>query len=93
MVVEHSVVIRVTSFEDAQLTSRRPALHRLLMICKAYEVVTNIWVSIPCIAGTLFRRINETYKLVVAAVGLCRHSVGIGDGFSWKRAMAMSSGT
>ena len=35
-VVEHSVVIRVTSFEDFQLTSTRPALHRLLMIYKAY---------------------------------------------------------
>ena len=68
------------------------------MICKAYEaseVVANIWVWIPCIAGTPFRRINEklgaetgdlamTYKLKVAAVGLCRHDVGIGDGFSWK---------
>ena len=96
VVVEHSVVIRVTSFEDVQLTSRRPALHRLLMICKAYEayeVVVKIWVSIPCTAGTPFRRINEklgvetlamTYKLVVAAVGSCRHDVGIGDGFSWK---------
>ena len=98
MVVEHSVVIRVTSFEDLQLTSTRPALDRLLMICKAYEayeVVAHIWVSIPCIAGTPFRRINEklgaetgnlamTYKLEVAAVGLCRHDVRIGDGFSWK---------
>ena len=37
MVVEHSVVIRVKSFEDLQLTSTRPALDRLLMICKAYE--------------------------------------------------------
>ena len=52
VVVEHSVVIRVTSFQDVQLTSRRPALHRLLMICKAYEVVANIWVTIACIAGT-----------------------------------------
>ena len=53
----------------------------------------DIWVSIPCTAGTPFRRINEkrsaetgdlamTYKLVVAAVGLCRHVVGIGGGFS-----------
>ena len=93
-----SVVIRVTSFEDVQLTSGRPALHRLLMICKAYgtyEVVANIWVWIPCIAGMPFRRTNEklgaetgdlamTYKLEVVAVGLCRHDVGIGDGFSWK---------
>ena len=87
-VVEHSVAIRVTSFGDVQLTSRRPALHRLLMICKACEVVANIWVSIPCIAGTPFRRINEklgaetddlamTYKLEVAAVGLCHHDVRI----------------
>ena len=93
VVVEHSVVIRVTSFEDFQLTSTRPALHRLLMIYKAYEVVVDIWVSIPCTTGTPFRRINEklgaetvdlamTYKLVFAAVGLCRHAVGIGGGFS-----------
>ena len=49
----------------------------------------------PCTAGTPFRRINEklgaetgdlamTYKLVVAAVGLCRHAVRIGGGFSWE---------
>ena len=48
-VVEHSVAIRVTSSEYLQLTSTRPALHRLLMICKAYEVVVDIWVSIPYI--------------------------------------------
>ena len=89
-VVEHSVVIRVTSFEDVQLTSRRPVLHRLLRICKAYDVVVDIWVSIPCTAGTHFRRINElgdlamTWKLVVAVVGLWQHEVRIGDGFSWK---------
>ena len=88
--VEHSVVIRVTSSEDLQLTSTRPALQRLLMICEAYDVVVDIWVSIPCTAGTHFRRINETgdfamtCKLVVAAVGLCWHDVRIGDGFSWK---------
>ena len=46
VVVEHSVVIRVTSFEDLQLTSTRPVLDRLLMICKAYDVVVDIWVSI-----------------------------------------------
>ena len=54
VVVEHSVVFRVTSFEDLQLTSTRPALECLLMICKAYEayeVVANIRVSIPCIVG------------------------------------------
>ena len=95
VVVEHSAVIRVTSFEDLQLTSSRPALDRLLMICKAYDVVVDIWVWIPCIAGTSFRRIYEklgaetgnlamTCKLEVADVGLCRHDVRIGDGFSWK---------
>ena len=87
VVVEHSVVIRVTSVEDVQLTSMRPAQSL------AYEVVANIWVSIPCIAGTPFRCINEkldaetgdlamTYKLEVTAVGLCRHDVRIGGGFS-----------
>ena len=85
VVVEHSVVIRVTSFEDFQLTSTRPALDRLLMICKVYEVVANIWVLIPCTDCMPFRHINEklgsetgnlamTYKLVVAAFGLCRHT-------------------
>ena len=58
-------------------------------------MVEDIWVSIPCTAGTPFRRINEklgaetgdlamTYKLVVAAVGLCRHAVRLGDAVSWK---------
>ena len=98
-VVEHSVAIRVMSFEYLQLTSTRPALHRLLMICKAYDVVVDIWGSIPCTTDTHFRRVNElgdlamTYKLVVAAVGLCGHDVRIGDGDSvGSGAMAMSSG-
>ena len=43
-VVEHSVAFRVTSPEDLQLTSARLALFRLLMICKAYDVVVDIWV-------------------------------------------------
>ena len=74
----------------------RPVLHLLLMICTACDVVANIWVPIPCTAGTPFRRVNEkfgaeagdiamTYKLVVAAVVLRRCAVRIGDGFSWKR--------
>ena len=103
-VVEHSVAIRVTSFDDLQLVSTRRALHHLLRVCKAYDVVVDIWVSIPCTAGTSFRRINEkrgaetgdlamTYKLVVAAVGLCRHAVQIGGGFSskwrWQRALRL----
>ena len=53
-VVETSVAIRVTSFEDLQLVSTRHALHRFLRICKAYGVVVDIWVSIPCTAGTPF---------------------------------------
>ena len=45
-VVEHSVAIRVaSSSEDLQLTSTRRALHRLPMICKAYDVVVDISVS------------------------------------------------
>ena len=43
-VVEHSVAIRVTSSEDLQLASTRCALHRLLRICKACDVVVDIWV-------------------------------------------------
>ena len=53
VVVEHSVVIRVTS-EDLQLVSTRRALYHLLRICKA-----DIWVLIPCTVGTPFQRINE----------------------------------
>ena len=71
LVVEHSVVIRVTSLEDLQLTSRRPALDRLLMICKAYEVVANIWVFDPM-------------HCCHAHVGLCRHAARIAGGFSWE---------
>ena len=63
-------------------------LHRLLRICKAYDVVVDIWVPTSWTADTPFRRIDEklgsetgdlamTYKLVVAAVGLCRHAGGI----------------
>ena len=85
-VVEHSVAIRVTSFEELQLVNTRRAQHHLLRICRAYDVVVDIWVSIPCAAGTHFLRINEklgeetgalamTYELVVAAVGLCRNAV------------------
>ena len=86
---DSELAIRVTSSEDLQLASTRRALHRLLRNCKTYDVVVDIWVSIPCTAGTPFRRINEkrgtetgdlamTYKLVVAAVGVCRHAVRIG---------------
>ena len=66
-------------------------------------MVVDIWVSIPCTAGTLFRRINEkrgaetgnlamTYKLVVAALvcvdTLCELVAdSVGSG-----AMGMSSG-
>ena len=94
-VVEHSVAIRVTSPEDLQLVSTRRVLHRLLRICKAYDVVVDNWVSIPFTVGAPFRLNNEklgaktgdlamTYKLAVAAVGLCRHVVRSGSGFSWE---------
>ena len=74
----------VTSSEDLQLASTRCVLHRLLRICKAYDVVVDIWVSIPCTVGTRFGWINDTYKLVVAAIGLCRHVVRNGGGFCWE---------
>ena len=93
--VKHSVAIRVTSPEYLQFVSTRRVLHRLLRICKAYVVVVDIWVPTSWIAGTPFRRIDDklgsetgdlamTYKLVIAAVGLCRHTAGIGDRFSCK---------
>ena len=93
-VVEHSVAIQASS-EDLQLVSTRRVLHRLLRFCKAYDVVVDIWVSIPCTVGASFGLKSEkpgaetsdfaiTYKLVDAAVGLCRHAVRIGGGFSWE---------
>ena len=68
----------------------------LLKICKAYDVFVDNWVSIPFTVGAPFRLNNEkpgtetgdramTYKLAVAAVGLCRHVVRIGSGFSRER--------
>ena len=65
------------------------------MFCKAHDVVVDIWVLIPCTACAPFKRINKklgaetsnlamTYKLEVAAVGLCSHAVGVGGRFSWK---------
>ena len=68
------MAIRVTSSEELQLASTRCALHRLLRICKAYDVVVDIWVSIPCTAGTPFRRLNEkrgaeTHDLQVGSCG------------------------
>ena len=74
----HSVAIRVTSSEGLQLASTRCALHRLLRICKAYDVVVDIWVSIPCTADTCFMWIDDT------TIGFCRHAVRIGGGFCWK---------
>ena len=56
--VEHSVVIRITSVEDLQLVSTRPALHRLLMIDKACEVWTSGFRShaqLASISGVLTR--------------------------------------
>ena len=63
VVVEHSVAIRVTSPGDLQLVSTRRVLHCLLRICKAYDVVVDILVSIE--TGDL----AMTYKLV--ARGAC----------------------
>ena len=83
-VVEHPVAIRVTTSEDLRLASARCALHRLLRICEAYDVVVDIWVSIPCTVGTRFGWINDTYIMAVAAIGLCRHAVRIGGGFCWE---------
>ena len=52
--VKHSVAIRVTSPEYLQFVSTRRVLHRLLRICKAYDVVVDIWVPTSWIAGTPF---------------------------------------
>ena len=84
------MAVRVTSSEGMHLTSTRRALHRLLRVCKAYDVVVDLWFSILCNAGMPFKWINEklgaetgdlalTFMLVDVAVGLCR----IGGGFNW----------
>ena len=72
-VVEHSVAIRVTSSEDLQLDSTRYALHRLLRICEAYDVVVDIWVSIPCTVGSV--RKNSR------ASGPCRYTFQMDQGY------------
>ena len=58
-------------------------------------MVVKIWVSFSCTSGAPLWLINEklgaetgdlamTYKLVVAAVGLCRHTVGSSGRFCWE---------
>ena len=90
VVVEHSVVIRDSCFDDLQPMSTWRAMRRLLRICNAYDEVVGTWVLIPCIAGTTFRRTDEklgaetgdfvmSYKSVVAAVETSRDDVGFGD--------------
>ena len=90
VVVEHSVVIRDSCFDDLQPMCTWRAVRRLLRICNAYDGVVGTWVLIPCIAGTTFRRIDEklgaetgdfvmSYKSAVAAVGMSRRAVGSGD--------------
>ena len=87
-VVEHSVVIRDSCFDDLQPMCTWRAVRRLLRICNAYGGVVGTWVLIPCIAGTTFRRTDEklgaetgdfamSYKSVVAAVGMSRSRCGI----------------
>ena len=90
VVVEHSVLIRDSCFDDLQPMCTWRAVRRLLRICNAYDEVVGTWVLIPCIAGTIFRRTDEklgaetgdfimSYKSVVAAVEMTRHAVGSGD--------------
>ena len=90
VVVEHSVVIRDSCFDDLQPMSTWRAMRRLLRICNAHDGVVGTRVLIPCIAGTPFRRLDEklgaetgdfvmSYKSVVAAVETSRHAVGFGD--------------
>ena len=90
VVVEHSVVIRDSCFDDLQPTCTWRAVRRLLRICNACGGVVGTWVLIPCIVGTTFRRTDEklgaetsdfvmSYKSVVAAVGMSRRAVGSGD--------------
>ena len=59
--VKHSVAIRViSSSEDLQLVSTRRVLHRLLRICKTYDVVVHIWVSIE--TGEPLVCVNTLYE-------------------------------
>ena len=60
--------------QDLQLTSMRLALHRLLMICKAYDVVVDIWVSISATTAvvdlTVLRTPRGEWKYVCLLCGL-----------------------
>ena len=60
--VEHSVVIRDSCFDDLQPMSTWRAMRRLLRICNAYDGVVGTWVLIPCIAGTTLRRTDSALR-------------------------------
>ena len=85
-VVEHSVVIRDSCFDNLQPMSTWRAMRRLLRICNAYDGVVGTWVLIPCIAGTTFRRTDEKlgaetgdFVMSYRSAGMSRRAVGSGD--------------
>ena len=79
-VVEHSVVIRDSCFDDRQPMSTWRTMRRLLRICNAYDEVVGTWVLIPCIAGTTFRRTDE--KLGAETGDFC-HVLQVGSRGRW----------
>ncbi|CAK0892990.1 unnamed protein product, partial [Prorocentrum cordatum] len=77
-VVGHSIAVQVAVQDDlAQRTTRR-ALHRLVRICQLYDIILDVWASIPCTADSPLRR----------ASGLMDVETGrefkIGGGFTWE---------
>ena len=73
-VVEHSV-----AFRDFQLVSTRRVLHRLVRICKTYDVVVVIWVSISTTTAvddsTVLRTPREEWKYSAFFVRLSLNSL------------------
>jgi len=94
-VIDSCVAVRVTASDDLSQKKTKVALHRLLRLCKLYEVDIDIWVAIPCTSGSPWAKVNAlkgietgdaqlTDTLIEAAVSLCRHACRNGGGIHWE---------
>eukprot|EP00974_Lingulodinium_polyedra_P024938 2411873-Lingulodinium_polyedra.AAC.1 len=71
-VVDHSIAVRVTAQDDMTKKSTRRALHRLVRLCQLYDIVLDVWVSIPCTAGCPWSRINDLLGIPTGDIDLAR---------------------
>ena len=89
------MAVRVTASDDLSQRKTKVALHKLLRLCKLYEVGIDVWVAIPCTSGSPWAKVNAlrgiqtgdpqlTDKLIDGAVSICRHAKRIGGGVHWE---------